>query len=703
MNSNTKMTAQELEQMIAQMEKIFTVVRILDKDLLHKMDVRNGELRSEDCKCYSFWEKGKNCENCVAQRTLAMKGQCMKIEFIGLKMYQVIAKYLEVDGVPCVMEMISCLDGDTLLDAEGREALVKKFAHYRRELYADALTGSYNRRYFEDQLKEQRMDAGIAMIDLDDMKTYNDIYGHVAGDKVLVTLSAAIMSCVRKTDRLVRYGGDEFLLVMPGISLEVFVEKLHRIQDVIRSMSVEGYPQLKLSVSIGGTLTNGETVGKAMCRADEYMYQAKVFKNTIVTEKDGQRTPEKIVAAGRRNASRYRILIVDDSEMNRMILSEMLKGEFEILEAENGSACLDMLSRYEMKISLILLDIVMPGMDGFGVLEYMNRNNLIGDIPVIMISGEDSGEVIKQAYEWGVSDYIKRPFDMEVVHRRVLNTIKLYAKQRRLVAMVTNQVFEKEKNSRMLISVLSEIVEFRNGESGTHVLNINTLTTMILEQLVKKTDKYHLSWSNRMLISTASSLHDIGKIGIDEKILNKPGRLTPEERKIMEKHTVIGADMLANLPMYEDEPLMKVAYQICRWHHERYDGKGYPDGLKGEEIPISAQVVALADVYDALTSERVYKKAYSHEEAVQMICNGECGTFNPLLLECLCEIQDHIKKELQKTAYRSEMSDPERKNKKFEHYDNSQKKFFGAVTQAIEEEYGTAGEELSRMKTEEEK
>ncbi len=689
--------------MIAQMEKIFTVVRILDKDLLHKMDVRNGKLRSEDCKCYSFWEKGKNCENCVAQRALAMKGQCMKIEFIGLKMYQVIAKYLEVDGAPCVVEMISCLDDETLLDAEGREALVKKFAHYRRELYTDALTGSYNRRYFEDQLKEQRMDAGIAMIDLDDLKTHNDIYGHVAGDKVLVTVSAAIISCVRKTDRLVRYGGDEFLLVMPGISPEAFVEKLHRIQNVIRSMSVEGYPQLKLSVSIGGTLTNGEAVGKAMCRADEYMYQAKTSKNTIVTEKDGQRTPEEIVAAGRRNASRYRILIVDDSEMNRMILSEMLKGEFEILEAENGSVCLDMLSRYEMKISLILLDIVMPGMDGFGVLEYMNRNNLIKDIPVIMISGEDSGEVIKRAYEMGVSDYIKRPFDMEVVHRRVLNTIKLYAKQRRLVAMVMNQVFEKEKNSRMLISVLSEIVEFRNGESGTHVLNINTLTTMILEQLAKKTDKYHLSWSNRMLISTASSLHDIGKIGIDEKILNKPGRLTPEERKIMEKHTVIGADMLANLPMYEDEPLMKVAYQICRWHHERYDGKGYPDGLKGEEIPISAQVVALADVYDALTSERVYKKAYSHEEAVQMICNGECGTFNPLLLECLCEIQDHIKKELQKAAYRSEMSDPERKNKKFEHYDNSQKKFFGAVTQAIEEEYGTAGEELSRMKTEEEK
>ena len=703
MDSNTKMTAQELEQMIAQMEKIFTVVRILDKDRLHKLDVRNGELHSEDCKCYSFWEKGKKCENCVAQRALATKGQCTKLEFIGLEMYQVIAKYLEVDGVPCVVEMISCLDDETLLDAEGREVLIKKFAHYRRELYADALTGSYNRRYFEDRLKEQRMDAGIAMIDLDDLKTYNDTYGHMAGDKVLMTVAEAIISCIRKTDRLVRYGGDEFLLVMPGIGLEAFIAKLHRIQDVVRNTSVEGCPQLKLSVSIGGALTKGETVGKAMYRADEYMYQAKTSKNTIVTEKDGQRTSEEIVAAGRRNASRYRILIVDDSEMNRRILSEMLKGEFEILEAENGEACLDMLDRYETKISLILLDIVMPGMDGFGVLEYMNRNNLIRDIPVIMISGEDSGETMKRAYEWGVSDYIKRPFDMEVVHRRVLNTIKLYAKQRRLVALVTNQIFEKEKNSRMLISVLSEIVEFRNGESGTHVLNINTLTTMILEQLVKKTDKYHLSWSDRMLISTASSLHDIGKIGIDEKILNKPGPLTPEERKIMEKHTVIGADMIASLQMYEDEPLMKVAYQICRWHHERYDGKGYPDGLKGEEIPISAQVVALADVYDALTSERVYKKAYSHEETVQMICNGECGTFNPLLLECLCEIQDHIKKELQETPYRSEMSDPERKNKKFEHYDNSQKKFFGAVTQAIEKEYGTAGEELSRMKTEKEK
>ncbi len=695
MDSKIKMTAQELEKMIAQMKKVFTVVRVLDKKQECSIDVKSGEIHSVDCKCYAFWERGERCDNCVAQRALLTKSQCTKIEFIGTKMYQVIAKYLEVDDQECVIELISCLDGDSLLDAAGREELIRKFADYRRELYADALTGVYNRRYFEDCLKGKLMDAGVAMIDLDDLKVYNDVYGHMSGDKALMTVTDVVEKCIRKTDRLVRYGGDEFLLVMPEITLDVFVKKLRKIQETLCSITVEGCPKMKLSVSIGGTLTNGDTIEQAMHRADEYMYQAKTSKNMIVTDDDGRRNIEEITSTRMRTTSRYRILIVDDSEMNRMILTEMLKNEFEILEAENGEAGINMLENYETKISLVLLDIVMPVMDGFGVLEYMNRNNMIDNIPVIMISGEDSGEVIKRAYECGVSDYIKRPFDSEVVHRRVLNTIKLYAKQRRLVALVTNQIFEKEKNNRMLISVLSQIVEFRNGESGAHVLNINVLTTMLLEQLVKKTDKYDLTWSDRMLISTASSLHDIGKIGIDEKILNKPGRLTPEERKEIEKHTVIGADILSELKMYSDEPLMKMAYQICRWHHERFDGKGYPDGLKGDEIPISAQVVALADVYDALTSERVYKKAYSHEKAIHMIKDGECGSFNPLLIECMCDIQDNIKKELHEMAYRNEQSDSPHKDEKFELYDSSKKKFFGTVTQEIEKEYGTAGEELS--------
>lgn len=692
--SKVVMTRQELKDLMEQMKKVFTIVRLLDVERLHQIVINEqSELEPHTCQCYAFWNRGERCENCISAQAYAEKGQCTKLEFIDSKIYQVIAKYLEVDGTPYILEMITCLDHDFLLDTEGREELIKKLSDYKKELYTDALTGVYNRRYFEEKLKNKKISAGVAMIDMDDFKLYNDTYGHGAGDKVLLAIVKAISRCIRKTDRLVRYGGDEFLLVMPEITQEVFAGKLHTIQELIQKTRVDGYSQIKMTVSIGGTLTEDMTIEQAMHRADEYMYQAKISKNTVVTEADDE-LPELETTIAGKSKKKYRILIVDDSEINREILVEMLKDEFEILEAENGETCLEMIHRYETKISLILLDIVMPGMNGFDVLSYMNRNDLIDDIPVIMISSEDSDDTIRQAYELGVSDYINRPFDAEVVRRRVLNTIKLYAKQRRLVALVTNQVYEKEKNNRMLISVLSQIVEFRNGESGLHVLNINILTSQLLEQLVKKTDKYNLSWMDRMIISNASSLHDIGKISIDEKILNKPGRLTPEERKIMEKHTVIGADMLANLKMYEDEPLMKVAYQICRWHHERYDGKGYPDGLVGEEIPIAAQVVALADVYDALTSERVYKKAFSHEKSIEMIKNGECGTFNPLLLETLTDIQDNIKTELQELTRTSQSDATKNGTEKFEIYDNSLDQFFGTISQEIQKEYGTAGEDL---------
>ena len=344
-----------------------------------------------------------------------------------------------------------------------------------------------------------------------------------------------------------------------------------------------------------------------------------------------------------RSIYEFENICVDDSEINREILKEILKEDYRILEAANGEECLEQLERYGTGISLVLLDIVMPEMDGFEVLAAMNQNHWIEDIPVIMISSEDSDSYIRRAYEMGVSDYISCPFDAKIVYQRVLNMIKLYAKQRRLIRLVTRQIYEKERNNRMLIGILSQIVEFRNGESGLHVIHINLITQLLLEQLVKKTGKYQLSWEDRLLSATASALHDIGKIGIDEKILNKPGKLTKEEFEIMKAHTLIGAQMLDNLDMYRNEKLLKLAYEICRWHHERYDGKGYPDGLVGEEIPISAQVVSLADVYDALVSERVYKKAFSHEKALEMIQNGECGTFNPLLLRCMTEAQDKLK------------------------------------------------------------
>lgn len=324
----------------------------------------------------------------------------------------------------------------------------------------------------------------------------------------------------------------------------------------------------------------------------------------------------------------------------------MLCGEYRILEAVNGSECLEILQQQGTGISLVLLDIVMPVMDGFEVLSHMNRNHWIDDIPVILIAGEDADPVIRRAYEMGVSDYINRPFDAGIVCRRVFNTVKLYAKQRRLVSLMMAHINEREKNNHMMIDIQSHIVEFRNGESGKHVFHMDKVIQLLLDKIVQKTDKYPSLWQERILIRTASALHDIGKIGIDEAILNKPGRLTAEEFESMKAHTTIGADMLRNLPRYQEERLLQIAIEICRWHHERYDGKGYPDGLVGDEIPISAQLVSIADVYDALTSERMYKKAFSHEKAMQMIREGECGAFNPLLLSCLEEIADELQAEM---------------------------------------------------------
>ena len=343
------------------------------------------------------------------------------------------------------------------------------------------------------------------------------------------------------------------------------------------------------------------------------------------------------------------ILIVDDSALNRMVLMEILgKENYTFLEAENGQQAVELLG-WHPEVDLLLLDITMPEIDGFGVLEAMNQYHWIEETPVIMISAEDAYSFIERAYDLGASDYITRPFDARVVCRRVSNTLMLYAKQKRLVQMVAEQVYEKEKVSNTMISILSHIVEFRNNESGLHVVHIRTITELLLRRLRKKTDRYPLTEADISLISTASALHDIGKINIPEQILNKPGRLTKEEFEIVKTHSAVGEHMLRQIPFNQNEPLVKVAREICRWHHERWDGRGYPDGLKGDEIPISAQVVSLADVYDALTSERCYKAAFDHETALNMIVNGECGAFNPLLLECLMDGADQIKQAMQET------------------------------------------------------
>ena len=516
---------------------------------------------------------------------------------------------------------------------------------FKDELYRDPLTGAYNRRYYEEVVRKSIGPAGIALMDVDDFKICNDTYGHHAGDVALETVANAIRSCTRSSDLLIRYGGDEFLLVLPGIPGDFLQTKLEQIRTAAQMTSVPGYSHFRISLSIGGAIQSiADPMENIVRRADWLMYQAKCRKNAVMVEIPGHdlETLEKLLQ------EKSKILLVDDSKMNRMMLTEILGDSYHILEAENGRECLETLQAEAGNIALVLLDINMPVMDGFEVLKAMNANHTIEDTPVIMISSEDSDAAIRRSYELGASDYVNRPFDARIVYRRVTNTIKLYAKQRRLVQMVSDQIRARENNTDMLVGVLSHIVEFRNGESGLHVRHIRIITELLLRRLLEISSRYSITAEQQDMIPLASALHDIGKIGIDEKILNKPGKLTPEEFEVMKTHSMLGAKTLHDLDGFAEQPLLQTAYEIARWHHERWDGRGYPDGLKGDEIPISAQLVSLADVYDALTSERCYKKAFSHERAVQMIQNGECGAFNPLLLQCLTNIQSDLKVELQK-------------------------------------------------------
>ena len=514
----------------------------------------------------------------------------------------------------------------------------------KEELYKDPLTGAYNRRYYEDIASRIVGPAGIALIDVDDFKICNDTYGHHAGDLALEAAANAIRSCIRNADLLIRYGGDEFLLVLPGIPSDILQAKLEQIRAAVQQATVPGYPHFRLSLSIGGTMQAiTDSMENAVRRADRLMYQAKGRKNAVTVEVPGH----SLAALEKLLQKKSQILLVDDSTMSRMILKEILGGDYSILEAENGQECLEKMQAEAGNIALVLLDINMPVMDGFEVLKAMNVNHTIEDIPVIMISSDDSDAAIRRSYELGASDYVTRPFDARIVYRRVTNTIKLYAKQRRLVQMVSDQIRARENNTDTLVGVLSHIVEFRNGESGAHVLHIRIITELLLHRLLEISSQYPITAEQQDNIPLASALHDIGKIGIDEKILNKPGKLTPEEYEVIKTHSMLGAEMLHQLENFNEQPLLQTAYEIARWHHERWDGRGYPDGLKGDEIPISAQLVALADVYDALTSERCYKKAFSHEKAVQMILNGECGAFNPLLLQCLTDMQTDLKVQLQ--------------------------------------------------------
>lgn len=432
MNQNVKITRQQAAEEAKMLEKVFDVVRFLEGDFFEQMqdDPRIG-VKIGMCQCYDFWKKNKPCENCTSMKAYAEKKQKTKLEFLDADVFLVISRYLEIDDKACVMELVKHLENDTLIDTDGRDKLVGKLKGYQDKLYIDPVTGVYNRRYFEDEIRNMQNSAGVAMIDLDDFKLYNDIYGHDMGDQVLCIVADVIKNCIRKIDKLIRYGGDEFLLILSDMVRGTLRGKLLQIQEAIENATIPNCSRLKLTASIGGVISEDGQIDEAIAKADQLMYKAKDHKAQVITECD------KTIFKKEKIQNKPRILIVDASEFNRAILKEILEETYEIIEADGGNEALHKIDEYGMKISLVLLDIIMPEKDGFEVLKYMEEERLISDIPVIIISSEDSANYIRRAYEMGVSDYINRPFDANIVYQRVSNTVKLYAKQRRLMAMVT--------------------------------------------------------------------------------------------------------------------------------------------------------------------------------------------------------------------------------------------------------------------------
>lgn len=615
------MTRQQAEQEMEQLRKVFPSVRMLTAE-----QVQAGEAVGD-----------------AARQALEEKTTHSRMEYRGQELYEVTALFAQVEGTPCVLELERRLDRIMLLDPEESEQLFNYLAEYRGKLYRDAVTGAYNERYYQEKYRSRILTAGVAVLRVDDFKAANDVYGRYAGNSVLETVAGVLRRNLGEKDRLIRRGEDRLLLLLPEVGQSDFGQKLEHLRLQLAAAGVPGYSHLHISVSIGGVWIRDGEVSAAVEHAERLATYAQMQKNTVITEQQPERTAAAPVHR------RQSVLIVDDSELNRKMLGQMLGSRFDIAEAASGEACLQLLEQNATGISIVLLDIHMPGIDGFTVLEEMNQKNLLEQIPVIMISSEDTVDAVRRAFDLGASDYISRPFDAKVVYQRIINTIQLYAKQRRLSAMAADLAFEKERASRMMIGILSQVVEKRNGESRDHVQRVAQLTSMLLAGLAQKTDRYPLTREMRRTIATAAALHDIGKMEICEDLLHKEGPLTEAERRTLQSHTLLGAQMLEEQPECRDDAFARTAYNICRWHHERYDGGGYPDGLQGEQIPIEAQVVGLADVYERLVSRPVDGHARTHSEVVQMICTGVCGAFNPLLLDCLQDMEAEIARAMQDT------------------------------------------------------
>lgn len=630
-------TQQEADALVENLKKVFPVVRILKENEVGGLS-KISEL-DHPCHCFEFWGKHLPCENCSSMKTLTDHKDRTKIEYLDDTPFQVYSIYMNIDGKNSVLEILKEISNISV-DPDDIHILANKLLNLNNKFYKDSLTGTYNRAYYDDRKDKLIDSAGIAFIDIDDFKNINDIYGHEFGDVVLRDVAAVLLKNVRADDAVIRYGGDEFVLVLSHINEDTFYMKLERIRSSINDLVLPEHNKVRLSVSIGATMCENQKLHIAVNEADKYMFTSKQHHNMVsVSWKEQVKKEEPVVA----DENKLFVLIVDDSDINRVLLKSMLEDKYRILEASDGKQATMIVDDYRQNISAILLDIEMPNMGGFEFLNYLKYKDFNEDIPVIMISSDNNDDIIIRSYELGAIDYISRPYNAKIVERRIDNIIKLFLRQRQFKREIRQQINRTDATSRMMSIIFSYIVGYRNHESGPHVLHVEQITEILLEKLVEKDHSYFFTEYDKKNIVAASGMHDIGKLGIDEKILNKPGKLTEAEFEEVKQHTLIGARMLQSMELYRDEPLVKYAYNICRWHHERYDGKGYPDGLIGDEIPIEAQIVSLADVYDALVSKRVYKDEYTHVEALNLILNGECGKFNPLLIECLLDAKGEIK------------------------------------------------------------
>ena len=626
MADNKNRTRRQINQEIRQLRKVFNAVQLLEPEQI-------GTLPLEGTPgCGSLWGSTTLCENCVARKALETHTRCSKLEHIGAELFEVTAVWVQVDGRDCVLEMYQNLGPEAAGQLSGPDDM---------QDYRDILTGAYNRRYYEEKIRSQKLTAGVALIDLDDVGFANDVYGHRAGDALLEKAASVIRKNMVDGDLLIRYGGDVLLLLQPTIKQQRFTRELEQIRLQLYAAEVPGYSRLQLSASIGGIWAQDTDADTTVHRAQRLVRCAKPQKNTVITSENS--------TSGWLNY-RQSVLIVDDSAMNRRLLSEMLGRQFDTAEAASGEECLRLLEQNSNGISVVLLDIHMEGIDGFTVLEAMNQKNMLEKIPVIMISSEDNVDTVRRAFDLGASDYISRPFDARVVYQRITNTIHLYAKQRRLSAMVADQVYETERNSQRMIGILNHVMEKRNGESPNHVRRIQITTALLLAHLAQKDEQFGLTQEVRRRITMAAALHDIGKMGIEDRLLHS-STLTAEEQATLRQHTVLGAELLKQAEGGQSELFMQTASEICRWHHERYDGSGYPDGLVGEQIPLTAQVVGLADTYEGLTTGENGQIPYPHKAALSVLCTTMNGKFSPLLLRSLQEIG---------TALESALATPEK-------------------------------------------